>query len=64
MGTSEDAISTIAGTGQIDLGASGKLIIGDDDSNSTFGGSITSVDVNGTLEKNGTGTLQLNSDIS
>jgi autotransporter-associated beta strand protein len=64
MGTAEDAVSQISGTGQIDLGASGKLIIGDDNSSSTFGGSITSDDINGTLEKNGSGTLELTSDIS
>ena len=64
MGTSEDAVSQISGTGQIDLGASGKLIIGDDNSNSTFGGSITSDDINGTLVKNGSGILELTSDIS
>uniref|UniRef100_UPI00404B549F PEP-CTERM sorting domain-containing protein n=1 Tax=Cephaloticoccus sp. TaxID=1985742 RepID=UPI00404B549F len=69
MGTSSDAISQISGTGQIDLctgtinmgdgsTTGGKLTIGGDNSSSTFSGDITG---SGTLEKLGSGTLDLNS---
>ena len=67
MGTSEDAISQISGSGQVDLGTGtinmttgattgGKLSLGADNSNSTFSGDITG---SGTLEKLGTGILEL-----
>jgi fibronectin-binding autotransporter adhesin len=61
MGTASDAISTIAGTGQIDLGTTGKLTIGADNSTSSFSGSATGT---GTLEKLGTGSLTLNTDLN
>ena len=61
LGTFADAVSTIAGTGQIDLGASGTLSLGADNSSSSFNGSATG---SGTLTKDGTGSLTLNTDIA
>jgi fibronectin-binding autotransporter adhesin len=53
-----EAVNTIAGTGQIDLGTSGYLNVGVSSGSSAFGGSITGT---GTLEKSGSGTLTFNS---
>ncbi|MEZ5414315.1 MAG: autotransporter-associated beta strand repeat-containing protein [Opitutaceae bacterium] len=61
MGTYTDSISSIAGTGLIDLGTTGVLTIGADDSNSVYDGSITG---SGTLVKDGTGSLTFTEDIS
>jgi fibronectin-binding autotransporter adhesin len=61
MGTFSDEISQLAGTGLLDLGTTGLLTIGGDNSSSVFDGTITGT---GTLEKSGTGSLTFNSDIS
>ncbi len=61
LGTFTESIASIAGTGLIDLGTSGYLTVGANNSSSTFGGAITGA---GTLEKAGTGTLTFNSTIS
>ena len=61
MGTYTDSISSIAGTGLIDLGTTGVLTIGADDSNSVYDGSITG---SGTLVKDGTGSLTFTENIS
>lgn len=49
-----ESVNTIAGTGLIDLGASGHLNVGVSSGSSVFGGSITGA---GILEKSGSGTL-------
>lgn len=56
-----EGINTLAGTGLIDLSTSGYLAVGVNSGSSTFGGSVTG---SGTLEKAGSGTLTLTSDIS
>ncbi|MFI5356066.1 MAG: beta strand repeat-containing protein, partial [Opitutales bacterium] len=61
LGTSAASVSTLAGTGQIDLGTTGSLTVGASNASSTFGGSVTG---SGTLVKAGTGTLDLTSTIT
>jgi autotransporter-associated beta strand protein len=61
LNNQSETINTIAGTGSIDLGASGYLGIGVNSGSSTFGGSITGT---GTFEKLGSGTLTFNSSIN
>ncbi len=54
------SINTLGGTGLVDLATSGYLIVGASNGSSSFGGSITGT---GTLEKTGTGTLTLQSNL-
>jgi autotransporter-associated beta strand protein len=54
-------LNTIAGTGRIDLGTAGYLGLGVYSGSSTFSGSVTGT---GTIEKLGSGTFTLGSDIS
>lgn len=61
VGTFSETINTIAGTGLLDLGASGNLTIGSGGGSSAFGGTITG---SGTLTKVGAGTLTFNNDIN
>jgi len=58
MGTFSDTISTLGGTGLLDLGTTGELILG---GASLFSGSITG---SGNLQVSSTGALTLASDIS
>jgi autotransporter-associated beta strand protein len=61
LGTAVQSVASIAGTGIVDLGTTGYLTVGANNSSSTFGGSITGT---GTLEKAGTGLLTFNSSIN
>ncbi len=61
MGTASDTISQLSGTGILDVGSTGNLTLGTDNSSSVFGGTITG---SGSLTKAGTGSLTLNQDIS
>lgn len=56
-----ESINTLGGTGLIDLSTSGYLSVGVNSGSSSFSGSITG---SGTIDKIGSGTLTLNSDLS
>jgi len=61
LGTFVESVGSIAGTGLVDLGASGSLTVGANGTSSSFSGSVAG---GGTLEKAGAGSLTFNSDIS
>jgi autotransporter-associated beta strand protein len=61
LGTFTDSVSTLTGTGLLDLGTSGHLTLGADGGASLFSGSITG---SGNLEVAALGSLTLNSTIS
>ncbi len=61
MGTFSDSVSTLTGSGLLDLGTTGALILGADGGASLFSGSITG---SGNLQVASTGALTLGSDIS
>ncbi|MBX3751365.1 MAG: autotransporter-associated beta strand repeat-containing protein, partial [Opitutaceae bacterium] len=61
LGTFSDSVSTLTGTGLLDLGTTGELILGADGGASLFSGSITG---SGNLEVSASGALTLGSDIS
>ncbi len=61
LGTFSDSVSTLTGTGLLDLGTTGELILGADGGASLFSGSITG---SGNLEVSSAGALTLSSDIS
>jgi fibronectin-binding autotransporter adhesin len=61
LGTFSDSVSTLNGTGLLDLGTTGELILGADGGASLFSGSITG---SGNLEVSALGNLTLGSDIS
>ncbi|HEY8932311.1 MAG TPA: autotransporter-associated beta strand repeat-containing protein, partial [Rariglobus sp.] len=56
-----ETIDSLAGSGLIDLGASGHLVLGSNNGSSTFGGSIAG---SGILEKIGSGSLTFNSSLN
>lgn len=56
-----ESINTLAGTGLVDLSTSGYLGVGANHGSSSFGGSVSG---NGTIDKIGSGTLTLTSDLS
>ncbi len=61
LGAFSDSVSTLNGTGLLDLGTTGELILGADGGASLFSGSITG---SGNLEVSALGNLTLGSDIS
>jgi len=61
LNNQSQTLNTIAGTGRIDLGASGHLTVGVYSGSSTFGGEITG---SGIFEKVGSGTFTLGSDLA
>ncbi|MCX6950964.1 MAG: autotransporter-associated beta strand repeat-containing protein, partial [Verrucomicrobia bacterium] len=61
LNNQSETLNLIAGTGNLNLGASGQLSIGVNGGSSVFGGSITGT---GTLEKLGAGSLTFNSSIN
>lgn len=61
LGTFSDAVSSLTGSGIVDLGSTGELILGADGGASLFSGSITG---SGNLEVAATGSLTLESDIN
>jgi len=61
LGTFSDAVSTLNGTGLLDLGTTGELILGADGGASLFSGSITG---SGNLQVSSTGSLTLASNVS
>lgn len=61
LNNQSQTLNTIAGTGLIDLGTTGYLGLGVHSGSSTFSGSVAGT---GTIEKLGSGTLTLGSDIT